>query len=329
MYNFCTLFDRNYFYKGLAMYHSLVANCSEDFNLWILCMDRTTYELLEKMNLPKIKLVSLEEFESPELLKVKKERSVAEYSWTCASNFVWFLLQKYPSCDTMIYLDADIYFFNDPKILIDELGNKDVMITEHRYTKKYDQSAVSGKYCVQFMVFKNTPNGLNILNWWRKACLDWCFGYLDKGRLGDQKYLDDWVIRFKSVHELQHLGGGVAPWNMQQYDFFIKNNKVFGCAKGKNDDWPLIFYHFHGFYLMSSDKYLPAPSYDISRNAKKFICASYFKALQKNIEFVKGFSSNFNFGYRPLTIKERVVFWLGCFSFVRLASRIIRKILSN
>jgi hypothetical protein len=55
----------------------------------------------------------------------------------------------------IIYLDADLYFFNDPKILIKELGNDDLLITEHRYTKKYDQSFNSGKYCVQFMIFKN------------------------------------------------------------------------------------------------------------------------------------------------------------------------------
>jgi hypothetical protein len=325
MYNFCTLFDRNYFYKGLAMYNSLLVNYSEDFNLWILCMDDVTYELLKKMNLPKIRLIALSEFESPELLGVKAGRTVAEYSWTCASNFIWFLFQKYPNLNMIIYLDADIYFFNDPKILIDELGNDDVMITEHRYTKKYDQSAVSGKYCVQFMIFKNNANSLNVLNWWRNACLDWCFGYLDNGRLGDQKYLDDWTTRFKGIHSLQHLGGGVAPWNFQQYDFANKNNKVLGHAKGTKDEWPLVFYHFHGFCLISPTKYLSAPSYDLSLSTKEVICEPYFRSLKNNIELVNGLAPDFNFGYKTVSVMEKIISWLLRFSFARLIIKVIRK----
>jgi len=316
--NFCTLFDRNYFYKGLAMYNSLVANCSKDFNLWILCMDDMAYELLQKMNLPHIKLVSLNEFESPELLKAKKERSVAEYSWTCASNFIWFLIQQNRELEMIIYLDADLYFFSDPQTLIDELGDGDVMITEHHYTKKYDQAALSGKYCVQFMVFKNNPNGLAILDWWRSSCLEWCFDRLENGRFGDQKYLDDWTTRFKGVHELQNLGGGVAPWNVQQYDFSINDNKIFGRTKKTGDVWPLVFYHFHSFCLISPTKYLAARRYDISKNVQALINEPYFKALQNSIDFVEKFMPGFNFGYKSVSIQERLISRLSRFGFVKL-----------
>ncbi|NCQ13065.1 glycosyl transferase [Candidatus Falkowbacteria bacterium] len=325
-YNFCTLFDRNYFYKGLAMYNSLLANSSEDFYLWVLCMDDLTYEILKKMNLPKMKLVPLQEFESPELLQVKKDRNVAEYSWTCTSNFTWFLLQQHRDLSMMIYLDADLYFFNDPKVLIDELGADDVMITEHRYTKKYDQVAVSGKYCVQFVIFKNNANALAILDWWRSACLDWCFAYLDNGRLGDQKYLDDWTTRFKRVHELKHLGGGVAPWNVQQYDFIMKDNKVFGQVKKEADVWPVIFYHFHSFCLLSPDNYFPVRGYDLSKNAQDIIYEPYFKSLQEGIKFVKNFYPDFHFGYKSVSSKEKMVSRLSRFGFMKLIIRFYKLI---
>ncbi len=322
MINFCTLFDRNYFYKGLAMYNSLAANCSEEFTLWILCMDDLTYELLEKMNLRGIKLVSLKEFESPELLKAKSERGVAEYSWTCASNFIWFLSQSHPELEMITYLDADLYFFNDPKILIDELGNNDVMITEHRYTKKYDQASVSGKYCVQFMVFRCNPNGLKILDWWRSACLDWCFGYLDNGRFGDQKYLDDWTVKFEKVHELQHLGGGVAPWNVQQYDFTVKDGKVFGHLKGKREEWPLVFYHFHGFCLLSKNRYFGVNGYVLSREVGDIIYRQYFKALRENLFLIKGINHDFNFGFKKVSFKDRIYTYI-------ISNALIEKIYLN
>jgi hypothetical protein len=325
-YNFCTLFDRNYLYKGLAMYDSLAGRCAGDFNLWILCLDGMTYELLRKMNLPHVELIALSEFESPELLKVKAERSVAEYSWTCASNFIWFLLQKHRELDLMVYLDADLYFFADPKILIDELGGEDVMITEHRYTKKYDQSLVSGKHCVQFIIFKNNRNGLLVLDWWRRICLEWCFGYLDNGRFGDQKYLDDWSTRFSGIHELQHLGGGVAPWNVQQYDFIVKDNKLWGRVKGATDIWPLVFYHFHSFCLLSPQQYFPVRGYDLAKEAQAIIYEPYFRALQNSIELVKSIAPDFNFGYKTVSLKERLVSRLSRFGFMKLLIRFYKLI---
>lgn len=67
-----------------------------------------------------------------------------------------YVLDHY-DVDSCTYIDADLYFFSSPQILIDEVGDNSVMITEHRYTEKYDQTKTSGKYCVQF-VFLRTIN---------------------------------------------------------------------------------------------------------------------------------------------------------------------------
>ena len=61
-YNFCTIFNRNYLYKGLTLYYSIIKHCS-NFKLWILCLDDTTFTTLRKMNLTNIELVTLNKIE--------------------------------------------------------------------------------------------------------------------------------------------------------------------------------------------------------------------------------------------------------------------------
>lgn len=287
MYNFCTLFDINYIHRGLALHNSLKKHCPQ-FHLWILCMDEDVFSVLEKLNLDSVTLIKLKDFEDEDLLKVKNERTKGEYCWTCASNFIWFLLHEHHEIEAVTYLDADLYFFNDPKILIEELGDDDVLITEHRYTKKYDQTKTSGKYCVQFMTFKNNEQGMHILEWWRQQCIQWCFARFEDGKFGDQKYLDDWMERFEGVHVLQNIGGGVAPWNVQQYEISKDGDDIF--VSEKNNKLRLVFYHFHSLKFIEGRR-LYLGIYELPISSKKLLYTIYLSELflvEKEL-FKKGF----------------------------------------
>ena len=215
MYNFCTLFDSNYLSRGIAMYESLKRHCT-NFHLYIITFDDKAYSILNKLALENITVVSLKEFENEKLLAVKPTRSRAEYCWTCTPSTILYIFDTY-KVENCTYIDADLYFYSSPQVLFDEMDNKSVLITQHRFTPKYDRSKIAGKYCVQFMTFKNNTDGLKVLNWWVDACIEWCYDKYEDGKFGDQKYLDDWTIRFKGiVHDLKHLGGGMAPWNIDR-----------------------------------------------------------------------------------------------------------------
>ena len=220
MTNFCTLFNRNYLTRGLAMYESLRKHC-ESFHLYVFAFDDSSHEILSQLELPSMTVISLLDFEDEELLSIKADREVGEYCWTCTPSTILYAIERYNllSCT---YLEADLYFWNSPELLLNELGKKSVLITQHRFSPEYDQALTSGKYCVQFMTFKNNEEGMTALRWWRKKCIKWCYARLEDGKFGDQKYLDDWLIRFNGVHELQHLGGGLAPWNIQKYQIELK-----------------------------------------------------------------------------------------------------------
>lgn len=264
MYNYCTLFDSNYLTRGLAMYESLKRH-SDSFHLYVFAFDDKSYSLLQKLDLSSVTVISLKEFEDSELLKIKNSRSSAEYCWTCTPSIIKYSIETY-SLDSCTYLDADLYFFKNPSVLIEEMGNSSVLITEHRYTRQYDQSVVSGIYCVQFMTFKNDTNGMKVLNWWRDACNEWCYARVEDGKFGDQKYLDDWTIRFAGVHVLQNLQGGVAPWNIQQYQI--------------DESFQPIFYHFHNYKILQNNQ-VEFGNYKIDKNGIELLYKPYTKHLER------------------------------------------------
>lgn len=282
MLNFCTLFDSNYLAYGLAMYESLKKNCA-DFHLFIFAFDEKCEEVLKNLALKNVTVISLKDFEDEELLRIKPTRGKGEYCWTCTPSTIFYVLKNFavPSCT---YIDADLYFFSDPKILIEELGEKSVSIIEHRYTPKYDQSKNSGKYCVQFMTFKNDEDGLEVLKWWRERCIEWCFGRVEDRKFGDQKYLDDWMVRFNCVLELKNLGGGVAPWNIEQYRFVKEDEKIFGIEKKSGEKFPLIFFHFHGFKILNEKQVRLTEGYKISLEARNLIYKNYVEHFISKME---------------------------------------------
>jgi hypothetical protein len=133
---------------------------------------------------------------------------------------------------------------------------------------------------VQFITFKNNEQGLRVLDLWRAACNDWCYDKHENGRFGDQQYLDDWQKRFDGVHELLHLGGGVAPWNVQQYTIRKNGNSLYGSVRQTGEEFPVIFYHFHRF-VFYSERLLDLGNYPIEKDVQRLIYQPYLEQLQK------------------------------------------------
>lgn len=274
----CTLFDSNYLSRAMACYDSLL-NQKSDFHLYLFAFDDLALSILNELKLAHTTVISLKEFEDPELLKVKPGRNRAEYCWTCTPSVISYVLKNYGH-DECTYIDADTYFFGDPKRIHDAAKGNSVIITPHYYTPEYDQSKTSGIYCVQYMSFKNNADGLKALNWWREACLEWCYARFEDNKFGDQKYLDDWPTRFSGVYVTENIGEGVAPWNVQQW---------------KSEDFnKIIFYHFHSFHLYESFGYKGFYKFPKWVDAKLYL--PYVDSLRKRDQELlrfKGYKSCF------------------------------------
>lgn len=103
-----------------------------DFLLLIIIL----FDFLKKPNLPHIILISLSESEDEELLRVKPERTVAEYCWTATPFTIYYVIKKF-NFESCTYLDADVYFYLSLEIIFDEFGDNAILITEHRFVPKY------------------------------------------------------------------------------------------------------------------------------------------------------------------------------------------------
>jgi hypothetical protein len=286
------------------MYQSLKEHL-DDFCLYVFPFDDECLKILKELNLPNIVVVSLQEFEDEELLKIKNTRSPMEYCWTCSSNSTWYTLKKY-NLESITYIDADLYFYSSPEPIFNELGNDSILITEHRFSRDKDKAALAGKYCVQFMTFKNNPDGWRALDWWRTACLNWCYAKYEDNKFGDQKYLDDWMTRFSGVHELQHLGGGVAIWNINNYNISMESGSLQVIEKSSAKKFPLIFYHFHSVKLFRlGNRIIGESTQPIIHNVQKLIYNSYTRGLTQAFDVVKTVRPDFSLGLSPNLIYYR------------------------
>lgn len=254
MGNYCTLFDRYYLDRGLALYHSL-EKVSKDFCLYIFAFDKESYDILSSLKLRNAVIVSEEKILDRKLNEIKKNRKRAEYCWTCTPVIIEYVLNNF-HVEECTYIDADMYFYKEPEVLIDELrGNKaSVGIIGHRFPKSFTsekRERLYGKYCVEFNTFFNNSNGREVLQWWKEKCIKSCTMELYQESFGDQKYLEQWEEKFKGVHELQNIGAGVAPWNITDYRLKEKCDNIIKLKYRKSTECELIFYHFQGLRMIN------------------------------------------------------------------------------
>lgn len=245
-FEFCTLFDRGFLSRGIALIRSMERHFSS-FRLHVLCLDEEVERILSGLKHPNLVLISLSHLERdrPALVAARNSRTRQEFCWTLTASLIEFCLirQQLGHCT---YLDADVWFVDpDVAAIQAELQDCSVYITPHGYAPEYDQSSNSGTFCVQFVFIRNDETGMKIVRQWAEQCIEWCHARVDGGRFGDQKYLDEWPRLASSVRVSSNPGLGVAPWNAVLFE------PGEGESVRHRSGWSgsVAMYHFHGLRL--------------------------------------------------------------------------------
>lgn len=288
MITLCTLFDRNYLDKGLVLIDSLDKS-TKDYLLYVLAMDKECGEVLAKEANPHIKLISIEDIikYEPRLSELKAKRGAAEFCWTCTAVICEYILKEYGE-QSVTYIDADMYFYDDASILLDELKVRYekccVGIMEHRFPRGTYYRLLernSGKYCVEFNTFENCEAALKVLAEWKEQCLMACNAISSDEVFGDQKYLVTWPSKYGDVIGIhKSANGGIAPWNIKNYS--LKGTTL---MYKKYVLVRRVFYHFAGLeYIDAKTINLHVGNFD--REVTEYFYKPYIEAIEHKRDYL-------------------------------------------
>jgi hypothetical protein len=243
-------------------------------------MDLASYTVLSQMSLPGLNPILLDDFEKEDagLLEAKKNRSQIEYYFTCTPSLPLYIFRHQPQISMVTYLDADLFFFDTPAPLFDEIADNSIAVIGHRYARRLSRRAKYGTYNVGWVSFRRDEHGLACLTWWRQKCLEWCYDRFENGRFADQKYLDAWPGFFPNLVVLQHKGANLAPWSIGNYRISYRDTKVWV------DEQPLIFFHFHGLHQVTPWLYDPnfaGSRAKLGKDTRQHIFAPYIHTLSE------------------------------------------------
>jgi hypothetical protein len=244
---FCTIITGDYIFYALAMRDSL---CVFDptAQLHVLVADGTNPGIDARMDTHNIK------FHTPDLIctsGVGRElhakyhaHAMDRFRWSMKPVFMDYLFRQ-ERAEKVIYVDCDIYFFNDYRFLFQELGPGNILLSPHWRSSNpvvdaanFEKNLTEGLFNGGFL--GATTEASHILDWWARACLYKCEQNRERGLYDDQKYLDMMPAFFDGVKILRHRGCNVGEWNPVECKRVLTESGQVMI----NNEHPIIFVHF-------------------------------------------------------------------------------------
>ena len=149
--------------------------------------------------------------------------------------------------DRVIYLDADIAVYSSLRPMIAMLDSASILLTPHLgCVPECVASAseigilLSGTYNSGFVGLARSPAARAFVDGWGRKLLHDCRVDIDRGYVGDQRWLDLVPGLFDGVRVVRHPGWNVARWNMSERPVSLANGEV--SVGGE----PLVFFHYSG-----------------------------------------------------------------------------------
>ena len=289
---FCTVLSQKRLIQAAASYLYL-AKVMDGFEIYVLCVDERSYDFIKQLNLSNVVLVKIDELNRTYISNLKNSRKLNQYCWTLKPVFINYIFENCTGIDRIIYMDADLFFLQNPEIIINNQPDTSVLISDGKIflTNKPSEFVryiqdVTGNYNSGFMIFKNDINGRMCAKWWDNMCVNACTQNPDGNTFGDQKYLDNMPSLFDNVGEITTPGVNIGHWNYEKYKFTIENNEIMV------NNYKLIVYHFSGFRIINENTIIQIHERD--RVNMPFIYELYRNFLRIVIEDIKKIDAGYS-----------------------------------
>lgn len=267
----------SHYWPRLLQLDSSLTSTNQKLNKYFLILDDSEH------NLEKVTTANL--IKKSDLLKRNHElsmslvgRTLAEQYFTIAPSFMVEYSALSAPGDWLVYCDADIKFFSPIDEILEPFMEKSAVIVPHRHhwwnrwrLSKY------GEFNVGLVAFRNSPEGLNLLNYWAQSCIQWCKDAPQSGKYADQKYLEDFLQIGDMVAVDTRVGANLAPWNASFHKLVEKSDGTLLV-----DGEPLLYFHMQGLkrtgvgWELGHIPYLTAASSEL----KKKIYIPYLRELE-------------------------------------------------
>ena len=289
---FCTIITAGYYPKALALYKS-IQQFNPDIDLKVLIADDKPIDV----NFPvptRIKIIPVSDLYGYSLVNdlYKKYAHIEMdfFRWSLKPVFISYLLEN--GFDKVLYIDCDMFFFNDFNFLFSELDTSSVLLTPH-----WENSDPLKDKDSFFTLFTNgffpagfigaNKNGIPAMRWWANACHFMMGSHVNYGIHDDQKYLDIFPVKFETTKIIRHRGCNVGAWNYEECKRENINGEVL-----INGEFPVIFIHFDGMMIqgiMRGHDSLLAPHF-------KLYTQTFEEAGTKLSDYIKQISTHSNPG---------------------------------
>lgn len=277
MYHFCSVADSKFSRHIIALNKSLYRG-DTNYTLHLLCLDK---QISLDINHPNIIKYNIDDLLSQniDLSNCQKNRpsreaivnSQTDYNLACKIQFIWSLspyftdycLKIIPENSSIIYVDSDVYFFDNWRKIHNFTNGVSVGLVEHRIPFEHD----NGKYNVGIVYFKKDPIGLSCAELWKNCLLTQDHQYYARyGGCGDQKYLELFPMLFSNVASFDDHFGHLAPWNLGFHHY--TNDSIIWNGKPQQ----VMYYHFSNFKPnFDQNSYQPGPRHNINYLPEGFV----------------------------------------------------------
>ena len=162
---FVTYFDKAFYSRGLEMLKSIKS--ARPFEIMVLALDQDTEASLKNENIPNLSIIPLSEMSKADISAATDK----SFFFTLTADFCAFCQNARPLHKALLYIDADIKFYQSVDIILDEVDSASVAFAKHRHpTILANRYIKYGLYNVGINYFKNDSQGNDAVTLWCQRC---------------------------------------------------------------------------------------------------------------------------------------------------------------